>query len=401
MSKMPENPVFGAVELRLFRATSVLFAGLAFCVLIAAMIWTLGLFLSYFYNLIMPLCVAGILALVLNPMVDWLERFQWMNRLAATLIVVLLAVGVAAGAFLVVVPSLIREGVLFAETAMSVLARWHENIVDAFPGLARFAEESAKQGEIKEVMPDFENTGQNLMSFGGLLAGLSFVPLLLFFALLSGKHLRERITRELSVFSAATQKKVLYFIDVFLAQVTGFFQGQLVIGLIMGVMYAIGFSLIGLKGAILIGLFLGLLNIVPYLGMLLGLIIVLPLSLVQPSGGVYLFGLSLLVFTVVQLVESWLLTPKIMANRSGLHPALVVIAVFFWGLAFGGIAGMVLAVPLTAFLIAAWKQAKPALERSMTAEQDAIQVESPTGKTPGSRTKVPRVNRGEAGSPES
>jgi len=85
------------------------------------------------------------------------------------------------------------------------------------------------------------------------------------------------------------------------------------------------------------------------------------------------------VFTVVQLLESWLLTPKIMANRSGLHPALVVISVFFWGIALGGIIGMILAVPLTAFIVAVWSQAKAGLTRSMKSDHDAILVETTAG----------------------
>jgi predicted PurR-regulated permease PerM len=205
------------------------------------------------------------------------------------------------------------------------------------------------------------------------------VPLMLFFALLSGKHLHFQITEALSVFSSRAQRKIMYFIDVFLAQVTGFFQGQLVIAVIMGVLFAIGFSLIGLKGGILIGLILGLLNIVPFLGTLIGLLIALPWAYMQPSGGFQLLGLTLIVFTIVQLVESWLLTPKIMANRSGLHPALVVISVFFWGTAFGGITGMILAVPLTAFLVAAWTQAKPVLTHSMKSDHEASRIETPAG----------------------
>lgn len=65
-------------------------------------------------------------------------------------------------------------------------------------------------------------------------------------------------------------------------------------------------------------------------------------------------------------IESWLLTPKIMANRSGLHPALVVISLFFWGTALGGIIGMVLAVPLTAFFVAIWGEIKASLKHTLS-----------------------------------
>jgi predicted PurR-regulated permease PerM len=150
--------------------------------------------------------------------------------------------------------------------------------------------------------------------------------------------------------------------DVFVEYVTTFFQGQLIIAVIMGALYATGFTLIGLKVAILIGLVLGLLNVIPFLGTLVGLLIVLPMSYFQPDGGVQLLALTLLVFGVVQLLESWLLTPKIMADRSGLHPALVVISLFFWGIALNGIIGMILAVPLTAFIVAIWSEIKREIE---------------------------------------
>lgn len=371
--------LFGAVERRLFRTTAVLFLIVAMIGLVAVIIWILGLVLSFFYNLVLPLSLAGILGLVLYPVVDYLEKWPWLNRLAAAIIVVVLFVGAIAGFVVMVVPSLIRETVLFIEMVPPILGRWQDNLIEYFPGLARMVMDRAQDGEINEVMPGFDKTRQTVQSFAGLLVGLSFVPLLLFFALLSGGRLHAKITGVLSVFRVNTQKKTMYFIEVFLAQVTGFFQGQLVIAAIMGAMFAFGFSLIGLKGGILVGLSLGLLNIVPFLGTLIGLLVVLPLAYMQPGGGFQLLGLALVVFTAVQLIESWLLTPKIMADRSGLHPALVVISVFFWGKAFGGITGMVLAVPLTAFLIAVWVQAKAGLTRSMTSEQEAGRIETPDG----------------------
>lgn len=379
MSAPADNRLFGSVERRLFRATAVLLALVALTALVVGILWTLGIVLSFFYNLIMPLCVAGILALVLYPVVNYLERSAWLNRLAATSIVVLTFIAAIAGFVIMVVPALIRETVLFAEMVPGILARWEEFMMDTFPGFTRMLMRTAEGGEVKEALPGLERTGATVKSFAGALVGLSFVPLLLFFGLLSGGRLHDHITGMLSVFSTKTQKKTMYFIDVFLAQVTGFFQGQLVIAVIMGVMFAIGFSLIGMKGGILIGLLLGLLNIVPFLGTLIGLLVVLPWSYMQPGGSFQLLGLSLVVFTVVQLVESWALTPKIMADRSGLHPALVIVSVFFWGTAFGGITGMILAVPLTAFLIAAWSQAKPGLTQSLQSDHETSRIETPTG----------------------
>lgn len=389
MSAEPGTPLFGTVERRLFRATAVLLAIVALAGLFAGIIWALGIALSYFYSLVMPLAVAGIFALVLNPVVDAIERRTWLPRFAAAIVVVLLFIAVIAGVVVVVLPALISELVLFAEMVPAILARWHDYMADNFPSFTRMLMETTEDGDVKAVMPGLENTGRTVMSVAGVLAGLSFVPLLMFFALLSGGRLRDQLTGVLAIFSASTRRNVMYFVEVFVAQVTGFFQGQLVIAVIMGILFATGFTLIGLKGGILIGLLLGLLNIVPYLGTLIGLLIVLPLAYTQPYGGFQLLSLSLVVFTAVQLVESWVLTPKIMANRSGLHPALVVIAVFFWGIVFGGVTGMILAVPLTAFLIAVWRQTKASLARSMTSDNDPGRIEMPIGTEASMETDPP------------
>lgn len=374
MSADLQPRLFGAVERRLFRATAVVFMVIALGVLIAGILWVLGKTLSHFYNLIMPLSVAGIVALVLNPVVDHLERRRRMSRVAATSIIVVLFVTIIVGALVMVVPTLVRQVAQFTETAPGLLTGWLQYLSNRFPGMTLMVMDSAKDGEIKELVPDMGGTGRTVRSYAGLLMGLSFVPLFLFFTLLSGGRLRGKIMSLLSIFSAGTQKNIMHLIDVFIAQLTGFFRGQLVIAVIMGTMFSIGFTLIGLKGGILVGLLLGLLNIVPFLGTLVGLLVVLPLAYFQPTGSFQLVGLSLLVFTIVQLVESWLLTPKIMADRSGLHPALVLIAVFFWGTALGGITGMILAVPLTAFLVAVWHQAKAALTLSMTSDHDADRI---------------------------
>ncbi len=379
MSADSETRLFGAVERRLFKATAVLFAIVALGIIIACIFWILSQTLSYFYNLIMPLSVAGILALVLNPVVDHLERRGRLSRVAATSVIVLLFVAVIVGTVVMVVPTLVRQIAQFTETAPGVLADWQQYLTNRFPAATRMVMDSAKDGEIKELVPDMEGTGKTVRSYAGLLVGLSFVPLFLFFTLLSGGRLRGKTMSLLSIFSDRTRKNIMHLIDVFLAQLTGFFRGQLVIAVIMGTMFAIGFTLIGLKGGILVGLVLGLLNIVPFLGTLIGLLVVLPLAYFQPEGSFQLVGLSLIVFTFVQLVESWLLTPKIMADRSGLHPALVLIAVFFWGTALGGITGMILAVPLTAFLVAVWHQAKDALAQSMTSEHEADRIVILTG----------------------
>ena len=123
----------------------------------------------------------------------------------------------------------------------------------------------------------------------------------------------------------------------------------------MGSLLALGFTLIGLKFGLLIGLTLGVLNIIPYLGTIIGLTVTLPLAFFQPGGGWQLLGLVLLVKIIVQNIEGWYLTPKIMGDRTGLHPVTIIVAIFFWGTAFDGLFGMLFAIPLTAFFVTLWR----------------------------------------------
>ncbi len=371
MSTDSDERLFGTVERRLFRTTAVLFCLVALFSLTGLVAWVLAATAAIFYNLFLPLSVAGILALVLYPVVDFLQARLHLPRFAA-IAVILAAFGSGLLVVLVlVVPAVAEEIVDFEALSPELVEDWRERLGRRFPGLSGMVSSYVKGAALEEVLPHLGNTGETIKASVGLLIGLSFVPLFLFYALLFGGSIRGQAAEMLSVFNPATQKKALFFIDVFVRQVTAFFQGQLIIAVIMGAMFASAFAMIGLKLGILVGLVLGLLNIVPFLGTLVGVALVLPLAYLQPDGGLHLLGVCVAVFVVVQLIESWLLTPKIMANKTGLHPALVVIAVMFWGTALGGILGMILAVPLTAFIVAIWSQLKEGLKRSMHADEGA------------------------------
>ncbi|WP_375056073.1 AI-2E family transporter [Zobellella sp. DQSA1] len=365
----PDKRLFNAVELRLFRYTAVLLSLVALTALIGIIMWAFGWILNAFYNLLLSLSLAGILALVLYPVVEFLQNRLRLPRLLAVsllLVVFFMAIG---GLIFLLVPTLVSQVVQLMTVLPDTLASWQERFSAHFPGLSSMISSrmESRSGEVSQ--PALENAGTTIMSYLGLLVSIGFVPLFLFFALLSGDALRGKASELLSVFSPPSQQKTLYFMDVFVGYVTAFFQGQLIIAVCMGALYALSFTLIGLEFGVLAGLMLGLLNIVPFLGTLLGLLAVLPMAYLQQDGGVELLVLAGVVFAVVQVIESWLLTPKIMANRSGLHPALVVISLFFWGTALSGIIGMVLAVPLTAFFVAIWSEIKASLKRSLSSRE--------------------------------
>ena len=350
--------LFTERDLRMFRATALLGAAVVFASLIILIFWILAQVLAHFYSLLLPLSIAGVLALVLDPAVRFISEKLGLNRRGA---VILLAAVIALGlvaTYFIVLPATIDQSRELANSFPELAADARDSINQRFPGLSERVVEEFEEIELTDVADHSERAFQELGSYAGVIIGLGFVPLFLFFMLLSGDRISHVGKDLLSIFSSEKREETVYLVRLFIEYVTAFFQGQLVIALIMGVLLAIGFSIIDLQAAIVLGLLLGLLNIVPYLGVIVGLAVVVPIAWVQPGGGLQLVGLVLAVFTIVQLLESWLLTPRIMSEKSGLHPAIVVISLFFWGIVFGGIIGMLLAVPLSAFLMALWNHAK-------------------------------------------
>lgn len=362
----PERRLFNAVELRLFRYTAVLFSLVTLTTLIGIIVWSFGWILNAFYNLLLSLSLAGILALVLYPVVEFLESRLHLPRLLAIILLLVVLLAGIGGLILLLVPAVVSQIVQLMTVLPDILVSWQARFSSHFPEISAMISAKMENSGGEESLPALKGAGTTIMSYLGLLTSIGFVPLFLFFTLLSGESLRGKASELLSVFHKPTQQKGLYFMDVFVGYITAFFQGQLLIAVSMGTLYAMGFALIGLKFGLLAGLVLGLLNIIPYLGSLIGLLVVLPMAYLQPDGGIELLLMTGLVFAVVQFIEAWVLTPKIMANHSGLHPALVVISLFFWGTILGGIIGMVLAVPLTAFFVAIWGEIKAGLKRSLS-----------------------------------
>ena len=125
-----------------------------------------------------------------------------------------------------------------------------------------------------------------------------------------------------------------------------------------------------LRFGFFIGLGMGLLNVVPYLGSILGLAVTLPLAFLG-SGDWVQPAVCLGVFAAVQFIEGNFLTPRIMGETTGLHPMVIIVAIFFWGTALDGLLGLILAIPLTAFVVVAWKLARDTYLHRLNEEKSA------------------------------
>ena len=343
--------------------------------------WTLqflGHFLSFFSSVLWPLAGASILAILLYPVVQNIEKRCGFGRNFSILLLYILILTVSLLTAWSVGGVLIRQSQELASTSLDWPDRVEEKI-KASVSSETWSAVSRKfiqfKGEWKQVieklvhgMPELSSSSarvlhdawSGLSSFFSLFASLAIVPVYLFYFLGSRRDYLLDLAGQLNFLSQEIREDLVYLVRQFKDILEGFFRGQLLIGLMMGVGYALGFSLSGLKFGIAMGLFFGVLNIVPFLGTVLGFVSVLTVSYLQ-TGGVLesgqwnvLWG-CVITFVVVQVLESYWLSPRVMGDRTGLHPVLIIASVFFWGTAFNGILGMILGIPLTAFLIVFWR----------------------------------------------
>lgn len=137
-----------------------------------------------------------------------------------------------------------------------------------------------------------------------------------------------------------------------------YFRGQALVAFIVGILFSIGFLIIGMPMAIVLGMFIGLLNMVPYLQLISLIPTTLVCIIVSISGGTsfwVLFGEMIAVYCVVQAIQDLLLTPKIIGKAMSLNPALIFLSLSVWGTLLGFL-GLIIAIPLTTLLLAYYDQ---------------------------------------------
>ena len=346
-------------------------AALIILVAVGLLGWLAAVFVQTFSGVFLPLAVGAIAALVFRPYYDWLRRRGGLP-VAAAVAVVFLSALVPLGAFVTFFGRLAIEQIagLAAQAP-----NWWSSARDLFeaylPRVSEALDSSGLGDRLREIVvaqqaaivEGLRTVGMQALTAGfglarGIGALLSWVITPVYFAWFLTAGFRLDTDRVLPFLKPGTREDAAYLLHEFVDITVGFFRGQLIIALLQGVLFAAGFSLVGLRYGFVIGLALGLLNVIPYLGNMIGLAIAIPIAFFQTDGGWLTCLLVLAVVLVVQQIEGWFLTPKIMGERTGLHFMAIIVAVFFWGTALGGILGLILAIPLTAFLASLWHLAR-------------------------------------------
>ena len=315
-----------------------------------------------------PFLIAAVLAYICDPLVDKIsacgyKKYQF-GRTTSTVLVMLVILGAITLLLLIVIPLIQNQSLLIVERLPNMVDNLRTTIEpwlkDKF-GI-RFAIDSAYLQEIisknwktaGSLLGDvLQTAGTNSVALIGVVANILLLPVVLFYLLRDWDQFIAGIGNLIPRDLIDTTTDLATEIDQMLAE---FLRGQLTVMLIMSVFYSAGLWLAGLDNALPIGIIAGLLNFVPYLGPALGMGLALLVGALQFTTFSEIIPV-LAVFGVGQLIESNFITPKLVGERIGLHPVIVIFALLAGGQLFG-FSGVLLALPVSATIAVVLKHAK-------------------------------------------
>ena len=355
--------------------------------------------MTFLQPILVPFAVAGVLAYLLEPGVEWLER-RGLSRQRSVLLafaVFTLAIG-GLGWWIVV--KLDDHDLHLAERVPVYYAKAQKAVIDfsakiekdyniklmpraetrvtpaATPG-AQVTPPAAKGGDgpdadfqallrgdwVKTNLPKVPGIVWTFVksSVGGFLGVFGFmlsfiiVPLYLYYFLIESAKIQLRWSDYLPLRASAFKDELVSCLNEINSYLVAFFRGQLFVSMINGIATGIGLVIVGLDFGLLIGLALCVAGIIPYLGIALCWIPAVIIASVQGGSALvtadpwWVMPLVVTgVFALVQQIDALFITPRIVGEAVGLHPLTVIASVLVWGLLLGGLLGAILAVPLTA-----------------------------------------------------
>ena len=329
-------------------------------------------------SVLIPLAIAGIIAYLLDPVVDWFHKKQEMKRHNAIILVFVIAILLIGGLVASIIPALIDEASKLKTEFPKQAKVFQQKVNSLVQTNASNTSTNAPNNNMLLNLPKWVQgvglTNKKASEFGivavsnmstwlldqlkkitkifGFLAGLALVPVYVFYFLLEKRAIKSNWKDYLPVRKSKIKDEIVFVLHSINECLIVFFRSQVLVAMCVGTLLTIGFLVLGLEYAILLGVMAGVLGIIPYLGVALSIIPAFILSMVQfvPTDG-WLYPILILVwFAAVQAMEGLFISPKIIGDRVGLHPLTIIVAIMVGTTLLGGIVGGVLAIPLTAAL---------------------------------------------------
>lgn len=347
----------------IFNRTTIIHSIITVIVLIA-----LYLLIRRLSGVLLPFLISFVVAYMLAPIVNFFQhKCRLKNRVLSVVVTILLVAGLLTGAVAAVVPTISRQATALSQSVKTYVSQWDgneyfsprvneriEQIIQSMDIKALLRSDEMQEG-IKKVLPvlgDWISSGVNaVMSLAVVFVCLLYVIFLLIDY--------EKITTNWHKYIPNRfRDSIVMLMGDLDRNMNAYFRGQALVAGIVGILFAIGFQIIGLPMGIGIGLFIGVLNLVPYL-QALGIPPCIILGLIQSAETGRPVWVVLLcvaaVFIVVQTIQDMVLVPKIMGDVTGMGPAWILLSLSVWGSLLGFV-GMIIALPVTTLLVSYYKR---------------------------------------------
>lgn len=333
-------------------------------------VFVVGLFYLIYIlrGALLPFLVAWIVAYMLNPLVEYNKRvFKLKGRVLAITLTFVEVIITFALLCVLVLPSVIDEiGVMrkllsdyvYNSSSIPFVPQEVHDFIQQNIDFIQLSSLLSREQWLSIIEDSFSGAwGFITGSVGEIINIVSWLIVLLYivFILLDYDKILVGFQRMIPQKYRPTVVSIVNDIEV---SMNRYFRGQAVVAGLVGILFCIGFLIVGLPMAIVLGLFIGLLNMVPYL-QLVGFIPTILLCLVSASetGTNFwlLFGACILVFIVVQLIEDIFIVPRVMGKVTGLNPAIILLSLSIWGTLLGFV-GMIIALPLTTLFLSYYER---------------------------------------------
>ncbi|MCP9533452.1 AI-2E family transporter [Prevotella copri] len=347
---------------------------------------------NYLSEVLLPFFIAWFFAYLLYPVVKFIEnKLHVKVRAISILLAMGAAISIVGGVIWLIIPPMIDQFDKLGE----VLTRWvhqttHTNnltmlikewLQDNQTTIERFLKSKDFSDALKTTMPKvFSVVSQTATVLMSIVASM-ITLLYMFFILLDYETLTANWVRIFPKKNRPFWSALMKDVE---RELNNYIRGQGMVALCMGIMFCIGFTIIGFPMAIGLGILIGIMDLVPYLHTfaLIPTAFLAMLKAADTGQNFWVvFGLAVLVFCVVQVITDMVVTPKIMGKAMGLNPAILLLSLSIWG-ALLGFLGLIVALPLTTLLIAYWQRyvtrEKPQYEEKLG--PDLPETATETGK---------------------
>ena len=318
---------------------------------------------NYLSPVLMPFVVGFILAYLIEPLVEWLQRKAHIsNRALAVVVALIIVIALITGLCWLIIPYLIDEfGAMskqlaaYAKSSLRVpyIPAEVNEFIQRYLDIEKINEIFSKQQWMDIINKTLSGAWSVLggtMSVILSIVSWFIVLLYMFFILLDFNKLSRAFK---AAIPAKYRRMALRIFGDVADTMSRYFRGQAAVSFFVGVIFAIEFYIIGLPMAIAFGLFVGLLNMVPYLQLIsIPIAAFLCLVATAATGGSFwvMFGWVILAYIICQVIQDMVLIPTIMKSQMGLNPAIIFLSLSLWVYVLGFI-GLIIGLPLTTLII--------------------------------------------------